>query len=201
MKSAPLLVAALLALPAQAARTGAPPLELSGDDFPVILQPVVDGSGGDQGGCLGVRARRIDEIALPWRKAVERLHLDCHTLDEDSAGVAMIALAGTAYLKPGAATMAGHPVAEVRLMDSELWGDHQYVLEAAYAAVADDLRRLIETRCLQRRLREESGPAQDCRMTVNPDSLYLEINEISGIWVHADPDDPRRTVYAEAWAD
>jgi len=198
-------LALLLAPFAHAGDPVRPLLEVEGGDFPVLMRPVgrapqVDEEG-TATGCESVRARRVDEVGLPWRKAVDRVALDCQPLDEESAGVEMVALSGVAYLKRGAVTMAGHPVVEVRLMDSAIWGDHQYLLDADYAQAAKDLRRLVETRCLQRRLREETGPALACTMTDTASGLYLMVDEISGIWIHADPDDARRTVYAEAWAD
>jgi hypothetical protein len=183
------------------------PLDVSGDDFPVLVQAVAgtvrfDALNLPDPGCSDIRARRVDELPLPWRKVVERVHLDCDRVGQDSAGKEMVALVGTAFLKPGAVRMAGHPVAEVRLMDSELWGDHQYVLDTDYAAAAASLRALIEARCQQQqRIREQAAGHQDCRMKRGSAGLYLSSDEISGIWVHADPDDPQRTIYAEAWAD
>lgn len=184
-----------------------PAIEATGGDFPVLVQALDRSMRADDAGallepgCADVRARRIDELPPPWRKIVDRVHLDCERVGPENSGLDTIALAGTAYLKPGAMRMAGHPVAEVRLMDSELWGDHQYVLDADYASVAADLRALVESRCAQQRMREEDTGSVDCTMTVGHAGLYLPTDEISGIWIHADPDDPQRTIYAEAWAD
>lgn len=178
-----------------------------GGDFPVLVQvlerPMLAGDVGSllEPGCADLRARRIDELPLPWRRIVDRVHLDCERVGAESSGLDMIALASTAYLKPGTVRMAGNPVIEVRLMDSELWGDHQYVLDADYASVAADLRALVESRCAQQQMREEDAGGSGCSMTVGPAGLYLSTDDISGVWIHADPDNPQRTVYAEAWAD
>lgn len=181
-------------------------IEVRGDDFPALVQstglpPPLDESGLPQApGCESVRARRIDELPHPWRAAVDRIHLDCQPLDPADAGQGL-ALTTTAFLKPGRVWLAGHAVAEIRLMDSDLWGDHQYVLAAAYDEVAADLRRQVEADCASRHLREERGEPEDCRMLDSGGELYLQVDEINGIWIHPDADDAGLTVYAEGWAD
>lgn len=185
-------------------------IEVRGDDFPMLVQdtglpPPLDDNGLPRTpGCEAVRARRVDELPYPWREAVDRVHLDCQPMEAPEGGTALMALTATAFLKPGRVWLAGHAVVEIRRMDSELWGDHQYVLAEPYAAVAADLRAQLEADCRKRHLREEREVregAPECRMEDSDDALYLRMDEISGIWIHADPDDASRTIYAEGWAD
>lgn len=187
----------------------APPrvFDVRGDDFPVLIRdtglpPPLDETGTSESpGCEAVRARRVDELPWPWRDSVERIHLDCQSLPAPGTDDELLAIMSTAFLKPDRVRLAGHPVAEIRLMDSELWGDHQYVIAARYEDVARDLRKFVETDCLQRQLREEHVSQLACSMQAQGDGLYLRIDEASGLWIHADPDDELRTIYAEAWAD
>lgn len=212
------LVMALLSAVAAAHAGNKPPvkapvtIEVRGDDFPVLvhetgLPPPLDDNGLPRSpGCEAVRARRVDELPYPWREAVDRIHFDCQPLDSADDGngnddASSIALEVTAFLKPGRVWLAGHPVSEIRLMDSELYGDHQYILGADYATVAADVRTHVEAICRQRQLREELASQGDCHMSENPGQLYMEMNLLGGIWIHADAEDSTRTVYAEAWAD
>jgi len=182
-------------------------IEVRGDDFPMLVQdtglpPPLDENGLPRApGCEAVRARRVDELPYPWREAVDRIHLDCQPMEAPEDGTALMALTATAFLKPGRVWLAGHAVSEIRRMDSELWGDHQYVLSEPYAEVAADLRAQLEADCAARHLREERAGAPECRMEESEGALYLRVDEISGIWIHADPDDAARTIYAEGWAD
>lgn len=203
------LAAVFCSLPCVAFAQEVPPpgFDVRGGDFPVLvsdtgLPPPLDEAGeAEPPGCEAVRARRVDELPWPWRDAVDRIHLDCQSMPAPGADTELLAIVSTAFLKPDRARLAGHPIAEVRLMDSELWGDHQYVIAAAYPEAARDLRTLVETDCLQRHLREEHAGAPACSMQAQGDGLYLQIDEVSGVWIHADPDDSQRTIYAEAWAD
>lgn len=200
------LPACLAVVPVFAAQTPVT-IEVHGGDFPTLVQdtgvvPALDEHGLPRApGCEAVRARRVDEMPYPWRDAIDRIHLDCQALESAEDGVDTLALNATAYLKPGRVWLAGQAVTEIRLMDSELWGDHQYVLAIPFEQVAGDLRRHVEADCAQRHLREEREAAAECRMHASDGELYLELNEISGLWIHADPDDATRTIYAEAWAD
>lgn len=182
-------------------------IEVRGDDFPMLVQdtglpPPLDDNGLPRTpGCEAVRARRVDELPYPWREAVDRIHLDCQPMEAPEGETALMALTATAFLKPGRVWLAGHTVSEIRRMDSELWGDHQYVLAEPYAQVAADLRAQLEADCVKRHLRQEREGAPECTMEESEGALYLRVDEISGIWIHADPDDASRTIYAEGWAD
>lgn len=181
-----------------------PVLRLTGDDFPDLImhQPAYDESGAARPlACDQIRGKRLDELDPLWKQAVERIHVDCDDLHEDEAGFDMIASEITGFLKPGTVQFAGLPVVEVRLMDSELWSDHQYILAQPFAQARDTLRRFVEARCLAPRETSEALASHRCTVTEDEQGLYLESSEIGGIWVHADPDDAHRTVYAEAWSD
>lgn len=198
----------LLAAVSSAAVAGTPlrepVLQLTGDDFPdlIVHQPAYDETGAARPlACDQIRGKRLDELDPLWSQAVDRIHVDCDDLHEDEAGFDMIATEITGFLKPGTVQFAGLPVAEVRLMDSELWSDHQYILARPFTQVRDTLRHFVEARCLAPREASEALASHRCTVTEDEQGLYLESSEIGGIWVHADPDDAQRTVYAEAWSD
>ena len=200
-----LCLAAMPALPGLAATPpAAPVLQLSGDDFPELLvrRQVFDESGDPRvRSCDQVRARRIDELDPLWKQAVDRIHLDCDELGEDEVGMDTIATTATAFLKPGKVHFAGLPLLEVRLMDSDLWSDHQYLVDRPYAEARAGLLAHIESRCQVQQDNPSLLVRHDCKVLVREDGLYLETHEAGGIWIHAGSDDPRHTIYAEAWAD
>lgn len=197
-----------LLVPASASLAGvsvvAPVLNVSGDDFPslVVHQPAVDDTGRPAVLlCAQIRSKRIDELDPLWKQAVDRIHLDCEDLTAESAGIDMVVTVITAYLKPGTVQFAGIPVAEVRMMDSELWSDHQYLLDRPYAQIRTTLHDFLAARCHA----SHDNPAQimqsDCAFNEDGQGLYMDANQLGGIWVHAEQDNPQRTVYAEAWSD
>ncbi|MGH8061064.1 MAG: hypothetical protein ACREO7_03500 [Pseudoxanthomonas sp.] len=186
-----------------------PVLQLSGDDFPALVthQPAHDEDGVLLPlACEQIRGKRIDELDPLWKQAVERIHLDCDDLKQETAGFDMVATVATGFLRPGLVEFAGLPVAEVRLMDSELWGDHEYILDRPYADIREALERFVESHC---RASQDNAPQDNlqalphntCKLTETDEGLYLEAGPLGGIWIHPDHDDPRRTVYAEVWAD
>ena len=190
---------------ARAEEAGAPqPMHVTGGDFPALVM-VVPGEHAALGldatpGCDRIRARRVDELAPGWRARVARLELDCEDTLADDEQQTLTAVTARAVLQPDRVQLAGQPVAEVRLMDSQRWGDHQYVLAVPFAAAGPRLRDFVEDACLARTLAEES-PAAACRMLATGDGFHLATSEAGGIWVHPDPDDAARTLYVEAWAD
>ena len=131
--------AALLSLSALACPCGAatpdPVLQLSGGDFPelTVHQPRFDDAGNQlPRACDQMRAKRIDELDPLWKRSTDRIHLECEDLKADDAGFDMVATTVNGFLTEGMAQFAGQPLAEVRLMDSDLWGDHQYILQRPF---------------------------------------------------------------------
>lgn len=182
----------------------APVLQLSGGDFPdlTLHQPRFDERGNQLPmACEQIRARRIDELDPLWKRATERIHLECEDLKEEDAGFDMVATVVTGFMRPGIVQFAGLPVAEVRLMDSDLWSDHQYLLQQPYAQARAALKSFIESRCLAQQDRSGALMQKNCTLTETEEGLYLEASELGGIWVHPEEGDPARTVYAEAWSD
>ena len=210
MPAALLAAGLLVGVPAAARNQAAAPIkapvtiEVHGDDFPVLmhdtgLPPPLDDDGQPQArGCEAVRARRVDELPYPWREAVDRIRFDC---DAGAEPQDWISLDSSAVLLPGRVWLAGHPVAEIHLMDGQGYSDHQYIVSGEYAAVVADLRAFVEGRCEQRAMREEVTPLAGCLMQPSAEQHYLETSGMGGIWIHADPDDASRTIYSEAWAD
>ena len=112
--------------------------------------------------CDRIRSKRIDELDPLWKQAVERIHLDCQDLTGQDDGFDMAATVVTACSGRAMVQFAGVPVAEVRMMDSDLWGDHQYLLDRPYAEIRDIIKAFVESRC--RAQQETSGAlvARDC---------------------------------------
>lgn len=198
-----------LAMPPAVPAAAGPLLQLSGDDFPVLIahQPARDGNDDLLPvACEQIRGKRIDELDPLWKQAVERIHVDCDDLERETTGFDMVATVVTGFLRPGTVEFAGIPVAEVRLMDSEMWGDHEYILDRPYAEIREALERFVESHCRasQDNASQENLqalPRNTCELTETADGMYLEAGPLGGIWIHPERDDPRRTVYAEAWAD
>jgi hypothetical protein len=179
-------------------------MHVTGGDFPALVM-VVPGEHATYGldtmpGCERIRARRVDELAPGWRTRVARVELDCEDTLADDEQQTLTAVTARAVLHPDRVQLAGQPVAEVRLMDSQRWGDHQYVLAVPFAASGATVRRFVEETCLARTLADEV-PATACTMLASDDGFYLPSSDAGGIWIHADPDDATRTLYVEAWAD
>ncbi|WP_334178393.1 hypothetical protein [Pseudoxanthomonas sp.] len=179
-------------------------MHVTGGDFPALVM-VVPGAHAAHGldampGCDRIRARRVDELPPGWRTRAVRVELDCDDTLADDAQQTLTAVTAHAVLRSDRVQLAGQPVAEVRLMDSQRWGDHQYVLAAPFAVAGPAVRRFVEDMCLARTLADES-PAAACTMLAADDGFYLPASEAGGIWIHADPDDASRTLYVEAWAD
>ena len=181
-----------------------PVLQLSGGDFPVLIahQPARDENGILlPPACEQIRGKRIDELDPLWKQAVERIHVDCDDLKQEAAGFDMIATVATGFLRPGLVEFAGIPVLEVRLMDSEMWGDHQYILDRPYSEISEALERFVESHCRAARDNRQALVRNTCKLTKTAEGMYLEAGPLGGIWIHPEQGDPRRTVYAEAWAD
>ena len=181
-----------------------PVLQLSGGDFPelTVHQPSFDEAGNQLPmACDQIRAKRIDELDPLWKRSVDRIHLDFEEVKEEEAGFDMVATTVTGFLKAGMAQFAGQPLAEVRLMDSDLWSDHQYVLQRPYEEARDALKQFIEARCRAQQDNPAALVENNCLLTESEEGLYLEASELGGVWVHPEQDDPQRTVYAEAWSD
>ena len=181
-----------------------PVLHLSGDDFPslIVHQPVLLESGLPAPlSCVQIRGKRVDELDPIWKKVTGRIHLECDDLTLESAGFDMVATTATAYLLPGTVRFAGIPVTEVRLMNSELWSDRQYLLDQPYAAIHAQIVNHLQSRCRSRQDTPGLLGVSHCEIHDEAEGLYLEIGDQGGIWVHPDPDNPDMTVYAEAWSD
>lgn len=180
-------------------------LQLADAGFPDLLMRragVAIESNGLALACDQIRARRIDELDPVWRRVVQRIHLECEPLPAVEDGEAdTMATVVTAYLHQGSARFLDLPVAELRLMDSEFWSDHQYVLDTPYPRIIDTLQPLLVARCQAK----YDGPGalgrRDCKVTRTDQGMFIDSSAVGGAWVHPDPYDPKRTVYAEAWAE
>ncbi|MGR4875074.1 hypothetical protein [Pseudoxanthomonas sp. LARHCG66] len=179
-------------------------LHVAGGDFPALVMVVPDDHASHAldvaPGCERIRARRLDELAPGWRQHVVRVELDCDDAMADDESEAFTAVNARALLHPERVRLAGQPVTEVRLMDSQRWGDHQYVLATPYVTAAPALRRFVEDTCREQAIAREAVDMA-CTMLKADDGLYLPAGDTGGIWIHADPDDATRTLYVEAWAD
>ncbi|WP_183026138.1 hypothetical protein [Variovorax sp. UMC13] len=183
---------------ASVASAGAAPVELAGMDLPSWVHGADKASGQ---GCRAVRARRPTELPQPWRGLVRTITMQCSPM----AGVDKEPDASTesvATLRPGAATLRGIPVLALRLSESWAHGDTQYVLDAPHAEVAAVLGAYVKARCLSR-----AGTTVVVEGLCEPladegnGGSYTRTSEMGGTWLHPDPDDPRRTILADAWSE
>ena len=179
------------------------------DAFPELLShpPAKDDGEIVYGTCAQIKAKRVSELPVPWRDAIARIDLTCKDLsgEESGYGEATASTEVVAILKPGAITFATLPVVEIRMKDSELWGDHQFIIDLPFAQARPALKRYMQATCGLSEDALRNAPETDCTVEPAPgrsaDSLYAPTGEISSIWAHADESDPRRTVYADAWSD
>lgn len=175
-----------------------PPLQLRTGEFPQLLAYEDERGASLASGCERVRGRRLDELDPRWRAVVERVHLDCDDVGtEPGSGVATAAVA---LLKPGRVQFQKLPVREVRMMDSQWWADHQYVLDVPFGIARPVLRKALLAGC-HAETDAERISARGCVIQDEDEGLYLQVDAISGISVHPDPDDAQATIYAEVWAD
>lgn len=206
----PFSLAAALVVPVAVATpaTARAPLEVRGGDFPLLTRatgtPVeLDAQGFPMPpGCDAVRARRPEELAPPWRNAVESIALECEPMEPDERSQHAVALSVTARLRPRHVQLAGFEVREIRLMDSPLWSDHQYVLGVRYAEVVDRLKSQLAEDCKAAgaTLSTLPAPHSACGMTLGEQDLHLNLGEGLDMWLYPDPDDAGLTIYAEGWA-
>ena len=190
---------------ADATDAGAPALQLADAGFPELLMRragfAIDGSRPALA-CDQIRPRRIDELDPAWRRIVQRIHLECEPLAAMQDGeVDTIATVVTAYLEHGTARFLDSPVAELRLMDSDLWSDHQYVLDTPYPRIVDTLQPLLVARCQATHDDPAALARRDCKVTRTEQGMFIDSSAVGGAWLYPDPHDPQRTVYAEAWAE
>jgi len=196
-------IACAVATFAQPANGTASPMQVNGDDFPelIVHMPQVDVEGNPRAlTCDQLRPRRIDELDPRWKRVVDRIHLECEPVGVQDTGMDSVATRATAYLRPNAVSLATLPVSEVRLMDSELWSDHQYVVDGVYALVGRLLQEHVAACC---RIAHDSPDALtqgDCRVTRDSSGVFIDTGVV-GTWIYPDPYDAGRTVYAEAWAE
>lgn len=131
---------------------------------------------------LIVGVKPLNDLAWPWCKVIAALELcDADSDQQDAAGYSQ----ARATLHPGAVTLGGVPVVELRSIDDGECRQWHYVLGFSYLRARASLRTLIEQR---------GDDGSHARMQENPcgqGGLYLP-TEAGGLWLHADPDDASR---------
>ena len=177
------------------ATTTAMAFDATGMDPPVL----VHGHGKTSGiGCKAVRAKKPSELPQPWRGAVVGISITCEPMvglnKEPDASTDAVA-----RLRPGAITLLGIAVVELRQSSSWAHDDSQFVLDAAYSEIAGSLGAYVRSRCLAGAAPQ--APAENL-CTIAPDAehggIYVNTSELGGTWLHPDPRDPRRSILAEA---
>lgn len=161
--------------------------------------------GGDQTsgkGCAPVHAGRLDELKPPWRGRVARISVKCEPMPgidgEPDASIAAVAV-----LKPGTVALQGIAVVELRTSESWAHGETNYVLKARYDAIADKLTAHVRRQCLAGWKQTEAAPGGWCAVSADAEhrGVFIQTGELGGIWLHPDPDDSARTIYADAWSE
>ena len=204
-----LVMPALMVLASLSAGAAQRALKLDNSDFPalVIVEPMPEDDTRYGPHCAHMKVRSVDELKRRWRSVITRIDFKCRDLTGEESGYssATSETTITLLLKPEAVTFAGFPVIELRMRNSELWGDEQFILDAPFTQTGPVLQRHLETTCglSKQRLR-----ASDPRICVIEEGalwhnggLYLRTSELGGTWAHPEEGHPQRTVYAEAWSD
>ena len=150
----------------------------------------------DASPCAGVRAARIDELAPPWRDVVAEVTLQCEVVD-GLFGTPSARVDLRVRFKPGAATLGGQPLLQLRRFESDFGQTGQYLIDRPYAQAREPLRRMIQSQC-----RRDRGDEAACEMERFAESGMLFLpHEGGGIDIGADPDSPRRTVYTDSFSE
>lgn len=169
------------------------PLDLSrpafrgGWSFPELLHSPVGLDASPS--CRNIRTRHRAELAPLWRSVVDKIALTCRQA-QDFDGADMVVTTANARLRPGSAFFAGIPVVAIVLSDTDLGFDHDYVLQAPYEQARARVLRAIEKQL-----------AMPGRQDSPDGGLFWDTGEGGGAWLHPDPDDPHRTIFAVAWSE
>ncbi|QEI06460.1 hypothetical protein FXN63_11930 [Pigmentiphaga aceris] len=172
--------------------------DAAGLNFPPLIHGHQHASGT---GCPAIRVLKPAELPVPWRDAIARITMTC----EPMAGIDKEPDASTisvAALRPGSVSLRGVPVVELRHSESWAHGDSQYVLDAPYAEVFDTMGSYGKAQCV-------AGLGTDTLAgeTCNPEfdsvggGFRINTSELGGIRFSPDPENPRRSILAEFWAD
>jgi hypothetical protein len=199
-----------LTLLASTPATAAPRvLQLGNSDFPelVVVEPMPENNTRYGPDCAHIKVRSLDQLKRRWRSVIASVDFECKDIDGEASGYSATTSETTIriLLKDKAVAFAGFPVIELRMKNSDLWGDDQFILDAPFAETGPVLQRHLETTCglSKQQLREKKR--KQC--VIEEDShwhhggLYIRTNELGGTWAHPEAEHPQRTVYAEAWSD
>ena len=188
----------------RAATGGAVGTDLVGRPFPSLTTTLTTTEEMSPGAspCAAVRALRLDELDAEWAPMVADIALSCEVgqgiEDEPDANTTVVA-----KLRPKAAHFGGAPVVEIRMSDSAWGNDYQYVLDARFGNARQRLSTAIRGHCLKNFEAAADAPDTVCRIQRDGvhGGLYIDTGEGGGLWVHPDPDNPRRTIFASAWSE
>jgi hypothetical protein len=152
--------------------------------------------------CDLVKPLRTAELEGNWKSIVSSVDLKCE-IGEGIENEPSANTNATAKLKPKAANFGGVAIIEIRMSDSAWGNDYQYVLDARFAKVKTQLKATIRKNCIKERgittpLTDDVCPIENHGQY---GGLYLDTGEGGGIWLHPDPDNPNRTIYASAWSE
>jgi hypothetical protein len=196
----------LASLPAIAASHA---LKLDNSDFPdlVIIQATPEDNTRYGPDCAHMKVRSVDELKRRWRSVIERIDFECKDINSEESGYssATSETSITVFLKPNAVTFAGFPVIELRMKNSDLWGDAQFILDAPFTQTGPVLQRHLETTCGLSKQRLRESKKRTCVIEEGAfwhnGGLYIKTSELGGTWAHPEEEHPQLTVYAEAWSD
>lgn len=152
-------------------------------------------------GCPAIRALKPAELPQPWRDVVTQIVMKCEPMsgmgNEPDAATQTVAI-----LHPGAVSLRGIPVMELRHSSSWAHDDVQHVLDAPYAEVAQTIAAYVRARCSAAfgpgaRISDSCDPVFDS----GDGGFFVKTSEMGGTWFHSDPDNPRRSILAVAWSE
>ena len=145
--------------------------------------------------CARVRAKRTRELDPHWANAIVRIDYTCDFEFSDIGEG--LKTSATAILRPGAIRFHGIDVVEVRRSASDWGGDDQYVLAARFDQKGKTLVQTLRKHCKQL-----YTPAWDCDIEPwDEGGFHIRSNELGGYFVHPDPDNRARTIFASGWSE
>jgi hypothetical protein len=179
-------------------------VDLAGHNFPALSKTLdtTENASGTTSPCLRVRALRLNELDAKWKPLVANISLKCK-VGEGFDNKPDANTTAIAKLKPGAANYAGVSILEIRMMDSAWGNDYQYVLNAPFSRIKKQLKLAIRNHCIKEQGITVAITDNICAVVNDGQhgGLYLDTGEGGGIWLHPDPDNPNRSIYASAWSE
>lgn len=158
--------------------------------------------------CQLYRAKKLSELPPPWDLAASApIGFKCSdsgTSYRDSE-LGDLRLQLQLKIHPNSLSSFGFEVAHLREVTSDLFGETTMTLNVPYSEAKPVFLSQLRQYCGFSKQPASSRRLPCAKVEIRKwnklESLYLRTNEISGIWVHAHPRKPDKTVVVVAWTD